>query len=138
MIGEQAATHVVDDLFNRGVLGTVCVLLLLTIGVLCLVIRALFNKLEERGKYQTDITAQVARALVEASQSAEESNKVYVTVRETLTSRGQAVDELSHQVELLNEKMQHGFGNVSQSLSSLANLLEREFMGERRRSRGAA
>ena len=52
-----------------------------------------------------------------------ELNAALVSIRMTLDGRGQAIGDLSHQVEMLQTKMLHGIGNNSASLDGLARLI---------------
>ena len=121
---EQAATKATDALLDKGVLGAVCVLLIIALGFAGLVIRALYKDLQAcNGVALTDRT-KLIEAMVAVRETGERTHEALTSIRATLETRGQGMADVSPQVELVAEKVQHGFGNVSQALESFVRLMD--------------
>lgn len=123
---EQTAGKAFDSLFDRGVLGTVCVLLILLVVVLGLVIRALYRDLRVCNDRSLQDRARLVEAVEAAKDGAERSESAFRSLQALMETRGQALGDLSYQVGIVAEKVQHGFGNVAQSLESFVRLIERD------------
>lgn len=48
------------------------------------------------------------------------------SLKDTLDARGQTVGDLSHRIDLVVEKIQHGLGNLGGSMQAIVNWIERE------------
>lgn len=59
-------------------------------------------------------------------------------LRTMLDARGQTVGDLSHRIDLVVEKIQHGLGNLGGSMQAIANWIEREKERDRGRARERA
>lgn len=65
-------------------------------------------------------------ALEAAKDASERFEGTLQSLRATLESRGQAVADLSHQVENVAIKVQHGIGNLSASMEGFVRMLDRD------------
>lgn len=131
---DQAATKATDALLDKGVLGVVCVLFLLGLIVSGLVIRALYKDLQSCNAVALTDRSKLIEAMVAVRETGERTHEALTSIRATLETRGQGMADVSHQVEIVAQKVQHGFGNVSQALESFVRLLDAGRARDRERS----
>lgn len=94
------------------------------IGILCAVVAFLFKLLQDSQRSYVDLIQKLSaqiQANKDASESLEESQK---SLFSNLELRHAAVVELSTRVQILSEKMTHGFGNTAQGQESVVRLLQ--------------
>ncbi len=129
---EQTGGKALDALLTQGVLGVLCVLLILALVVAGLVIRSLHNDIKGLHKEARDDREKLITA-IEASTDATESTETALQgIRATLDSRHQTVADLAQRVELIARDAQHGLRNISQALAGVARLVDRR--GDRHRA----
>lgn len=118
-------TKAADGLFDKGVLGTVCVLLILALVGLGLVIRRLYN---DNQALHMQVTQRLGEALVAFNASTAavtETRGTLQTLNGTISIMGDAVGEMSHENAQRDSEVRHGLANISASLNAVAQLLER-------------
>lgn len=95
-------------------------------ALLCLVIVALYKTVQEAQAAQIRLVERLVTALEAAKDASTRLEQAQRSLEAALNTRGQTVGDVSQQVEILAEKMTHGFGNLGQSLESFVRLVERE------------
>lgn len=125
-MGPEAGPQAAGILLNQGVLGALCVLLILALGVAGVVIKGLYGDVKACNAVSLEDRRELIKAVEAAKDGAERSEDAFKSLQQTLETRGQAVAELSRQFEINAEKMTHGFGNLGQTLESFVRLIERE------------
>lgn len=95
-------------------------------ALLCLVVAVLFSRLQGCHDAQIRLVERLVTALEAAKDASARLEDAQRSLTATLDTRGQTIGDLSRQVELIAEKMTHGFGNLGQSLESFVRLVERE------------
>lgn len=123
---EQVAAKGADQFFDRGVLGLVCVLLILAIIGLCLVIRAQDRKIDKLQGKALDDRDKLLGTINDSEKSLNELASAMKGVQHTLEARGQTVGDLSHQIALQNNEVSHKLANLSQALSMIAKAIRRK------------
>lgn len=126
---EQVAAKGADQFFDRGVLGLVCVLLILAIIGLCLVIRAQDKKLEKLNGVTLADRDRLIKAIEAGETAVEGLTAAMRGVQTTLETRGQTVGELSHQIALQGQEASHKLANLSQAVSMIAGAVRRDATG---------
>lgn len=140
---EDTAAKAFDQLFDRGVLGTVCVILLLAIIVGGLVIRHLHNQGNARiVQHEADAKARVAQhdALLERVIVVAEGYKAAVTqmasavdgMKSVQSSMLQAVSDLARESEGEAREAKHLSANIMQVVTANLRILEK--IDDRRRA----
>lgn len=127
---EQVAAKGADQFFDRGVLGLVCVLLILAIIGLCFVIRTLFRKIDKLQDAAIGDRDKLIGTINDSEKSLNELTSAMNGVQRTLEARGQTVGELSHQLALQNEQVGHKLANLSQAMKMIASAVRRRGSAE--------
>jgi len=123
---EQVATKGADQFFDRGVLGLVCVLLILAIIGLCFVIRAQDRKIDKLQGATLADRDRLLGTINDSEKSLDELTSAMKGVQNTLEARGQTVGDLSHQIALQNTEVSHKLANLSQALNMIARAIRRK------------
>lgn len=77
-------------------------------------------------KSQIALVERLVTAMHAASVATTQFEAALRSLTETLDSRGQTVGDLSHRIDIVVEKIQHGLGNLGGSMASIANWIEKE------------
>jgi len=107
-------------------------------GVSALLIVALVYRDRECQSCQKSQIALVERlvtAMHAASVATAQFEAALKSLTETLDARGQTVGDLSHRIDIVVEKIQHGLGNLGGSMQAIANWIEKEKDRDRNRAR---
>lgn len=99
------------------------------IGLLCAVVAFLFKLLQDSQKAYIGLLGQLSTQLQSSKQSSEDLEESQKSLIANLDQRHAAVLELSTRVQILSEKMTHGFGNIAQAQESFVRLIEYERRG---------
>jgi hypothetical protein len=107
-------------------------------GVSTLLILALVYVDKDRQACQKSQIALVERlvtAMHAASVATTQFEAALKSLTETLDARGQTVGDLSHRIDIVVEKIQHGLGNLGGSMAAIASWIEKERDRDRNRAR---
>lgn len=107
-------------------------------GVAVLAIIGLVFVDRERQACQRSQIALVERlvtAMHAASVATTQFETALKSLTETLDARGQTVGDLSHRIDIVVEKIQHGLGNLGSSMQAIASWVEKEKERDRIRAR---
>lgn len=129
---EQTVAKGADSLFNHGVLGTVCVLLLIGLVFAGLVIRALYQDIKALNAAAPADREKLVTAQQAAAQAADKVVDVLDEFRETLSAQTDAHGSLTRQIELSLAEFRHSINNIMAAVSGIAERLRDK---ERERSR---
>jgi hypothetical protein len=86
-------------------------------------------------KAQVQLVERLVKVMEAATSSTQQFEDTLGSLRATLDARGQTVGDLSHRIDLVIEKIQHGLGNLGGSMQAIANWIEREKERDRGRSK---
>jgi hypothetical protein len=86
-------------------------------------------------KSQIALVERLVTAMHAASVATTQFEAALKSLTETLDARGQTVGDLSHRIDIVVEKIQHGLGNLGGSMQAIANWIEKEKDRERNRAR---
>lgn len=106
-------------------------------GVIAVLMFALVYVDRERQACQKNQIALVERlvtAMHAASAATTQFEGALKSLTETLEARGQTVGDLSHRIDIVVEKIQHGLGNLGGSMQAIANWIEKEKDRDRNRA----
>jgi len=98
-------------------------------ALLCGVVIFLFKLLQDSQKAYIGLLGQLSTQLQSSKQSSEDLEESQKSLIANLDQRHAAVLELSTRVQILSEKMTHGFGNIAQAQESFVRLIEYERRG---------
>jgi hypothetical protein len=84
---------------------------------------------------QIALVERLVTAMHAASVATTQFEAALKSLTETLDSRGQTVGDLSHRIDIVVEKIQHGLGNLGGSMAAIANWIEKERDRDRTRAR---
>lgn len=121
---EQTVTKGADSLFNQGVLGTVCVILLVALAFAGLVIRALYQDIKALNASGPADREKLVTAQQAAANAAEKVVGVLDQFRVTLSAQTDAHEDLTRQLELAAQESRHSLANVSAALDGIARRLD--------------
>ena len=108
---------------NQGVLGATCVLLLLLLAVAGVVIRHLYNDLKAVNAKTGDDRERLIKAIEGQTDTSDGLEKAMEAIKAVLESRGQAVSDLSHQMERTAQDARHSFANLGQAAAGIVTML---------------
>jgi hypothetical protein len=86
-------------------------------------------------KSQIALVERLVTAMHAASVATTQFEAALKSLTETLDARGQTVGDLSHRIDIVVEKIQHGLGNLGGSMAAIANWIEKERDRDRIRAR---
>lgn len=115
-----------DAYFNQGVLGATVVLLLLLLVVAGLVIRTLYRDNQACHGVALEDRRDLIKAVEASRDMSERLRDLLQSMQATLETRGQTVSDLSHQVGITAQKVEHGLGNLGASLDAIARWIDRQ------------
>jgi hypothetical protein len=98
-------------------------------ALLCGVVIFLFKLLQDSQKAYIGLLGQLSTQLQSSKKSSEDLEESQKSLIANLDQRHAAVLELSTRVQILSEKMTHGFGNIAQAQESFVRLIEYERRG---------
>lgn len=84
---------------------------------------------------QAVLVERLVTAMNAASAATTQFEGALRSLTETLEARGQTVGDLSHRIDIVVEKIQHGLGNLGGSMQAIANWIEKEKDRDRNRAR---
>jgi hypothetical protein len=84
---------------------------------------------------QAALIERLVTAMNAASVATSQFESALKSLTETLEARGQTVGDLSHRIDIVVEKIQHGLGNLGGSMQAIATWIEKERDRERNRAR---
>ena len=84
---------------------------------------------------QIALVERLVTAMHAASVATTQFEGALKSLTETLEARGQTVGDLSHRIDIVVEKIQHGLGNLGGSMQAIANWIEKEKDRDRNRAR---
>lgn len=84
---------------------------------------------------QAALIERLVTAMNAASAATAQFEGALKSLTETLEARGQTVGDLSHRIDIVVEKIQHGLGNLGGSMQAIATWIEKEKDRERNRAR---
>lgn len=84
---------------------------------------------------QVALVERLVTAMSAASVATTQFESALKSLTETLEARGQTVGELSHRIDIVVEKIQHGLGNLGGSMQAIATWIEKEKDRDRNRAR---
>lgn len=116
----SAGSKAADVFLDRGVLGAVCVFLILLLAVAGLVIRHLYNDLKTNNGQIVSYLAESIKASQGTLHTLERVEDILKELKATLDTRGAAIDGLSRQFEVIASDLRHGLGNLSSGVEGLA------------------
>ncbi len=132
---EQAVTKGADSLFNQGVLGTVCVILLIGLAFAGVVIRTLYQDIKALNAAGPADREKLVTAQQAAATAADKVVGVLEQFRVTLSAQTDAHEDLTRQLELAAQETRHSLANVSAALNGIAGRMDRDRDRERDRDR---
>lgn len=135
---EQAATKAAEAYLNNGVLGlTALVFILLFLGSLW-VIRGLLNDIKDSHKTALNDRERMITVLQGVAESGRAVQVTLDGVRLTLETRGQAIGDLSHQLERSSQDTRHSLGNLAAAMDAIARWIQSARTGSSEKSGGQA
>lgn len=130
---EQTATKAADSLFDKGVLGTVCVILLIALAFAGVVIRSLYQDIKALHAAAPADREKLVTAQQAAAVAADKVHDVLDEFRETLGAQTDAHGSLTRQIELSLAELRHSIANVITAVNGVAERLQRDRDRERDR-----
>lgn len=115
-----------DAYFSQGVLGATVILLLLLLVVAGLVIRTLYRDNQACHGTALEDRRDLIKAVEASRDGSERLTDLMRTMQATLETRGQTVSELSHQVGITSQKIEHAVGNLAASMDAIARWIDRQ------------
>ena len=123
---EQTAGKAAESLFDKGVLGTVCVILLIALGFAGIVIRSLYQDIKALHAAAPADREKLVTAQQAAAVAADKVVDVLDEFRETLSAQTDAHGSLTRQIELSLAEFRHSIANVITAVNGIADRLQRD------------
>jgi uncharacterized coiled-coil DUF342 family protein len=84
---------------------------------------------------QIALVKELVTAMAASTNAMTRFQEALEALRVMLDARGQTVGDLSHRIDIVVEKIQHGLGNLGGSMQAIANWIEKERDRDRNRAR---
>lgn len=123
---EQTAGKAAESLFDKGVLGTVCVILLIILAFAGIVIRSLYQDIKALHAAAPADREKLVTAQQAAAVAADKVVDVLDEFRETLSAQTDAHGSLTRQIELSLAEFRHSIANVITAVNGIADRLQRD------------
>jgi len=119
----QAAAKAAEVYLNQGVLGATCVFLIVLLVAALFVIRSLYNEGLASSARERGIIEKLITAVEGARDESAAVREAMRGIREILETRGQAIGDLSHQIDRTTTETRHTLGNMASILDSVSRWL---------------